>query len=95
MANVNGERSNLVRTIVHQRLFANTNSITQSRAYNEPLPFTGGMRDTIQPLLRVGTNREQEVPQPFIPPPPPPDLEAIREAVEELYGPGLRQIDCT
>ena len=76
--NVNGESFNLVIIMAPQRLFANTNSITQPGAYNEPLPFVGGTGDTIQPPLGVGTNRRQQIPQPFMQPPPPPDLEAIR-----------------
>ena len=34
MMNVNGERSNLVRTMAPQRLFANTNMVMQLGAYN-------------------------------------------------------------
>ena len=79
--NVNGECSNLVRTMAPQRLFSNTNPITQPRAYNEPLSFAGGTRGTIQPPLRVGTNRGQKIPRPFMQPPPPPDLEEIREVI--------------
>ena len=78
--NVN-ESSNLVIIMAPQRLFANTNSVTQLGAYNEPLPFTGGTKDTIQPPLGIGTNRRQQISQPFMQPPPPTDLEAIREAV--------------
>ena len=92
--NVNGECSNLISTIAPQRLFVNTNPVTQSGAYNEPLPLVGGTGGTIQPPLGVGTNRGQQIPQPLMQPPPPPDLEAIREAVQELYGSGLRQIGC-
>ena len=77
-----------------QRLFDNTNSVTQPRAYNELLPFAGGMGGTIQSPIGVSTNRGQQIPQPFKQPPPPLDLEAIREAVQELYGLGLRQIGC-
>ena len=42
--NVNGERSNFVRTMAPQRLFANTTPVTQPGAYNEPLPFAGVKR---------------------------------------------------
>ena len=55
--NVNGENSNLVRTMAPQRLFVNINTITQPGAYNEPLPLAGGKGATIQPPLGVGTNR--------------------------------------
>ena len=77
-----------------QRLFVNTNMVTQPGAYNEPLPLAGGIGEggTIQPPSGVGTNRGQQISQPFMKPPPPPDLEAIREAVYELYEPSLRQI---
>ena len=40
--NVNGECSNLVRTMALQRLFANNNLVMQPGAYNEPLPFVEG-----------------------------------------------------
>ena len=55
--NVNGERNTFVRTMVAQRLFANTNPVTQPKTYNEPLPFARGTGGTIQPPLRVGTNK--------------------------------------
>ena len=55
--NVNGEHSNLVRTVAPQRLFANSNPVTKLGAYNEPLPFAGGIRGTIQPPLGVNINR--------------------------------------
>ena len=47
LTNVNGERSNLVRIMAPQRLFANANPVMQPGAYNEPLPFSRGMGDTI------------------------------------------------
>ena len=69
-----------------QRVYANTNPLTQLGVYNESLPLDGGTRGTISPLLGVGINKGQQIPQPFMqPPPPPPNLEAIREAVQELY----------
>ena len=71
-------------------VFANTNPVTQLGVYNEPLPLDGGMRGTISPPLRVGINRGPQIPQPLMQPPPPPNLEAIREAVRELYEHGLR-----
>ena len=37
-------------------------------------------------------NRGQKIPQPLMQPPPPQNLEAIREAIHELYMPGLRQV---
>ena len=39
----NGEHSNPIRTTAPQRVYANTNSVTQPKVYNEPLPFAGGM----------------------------------------------------
>ena len=75
-----------------QRLFAKTNPVTQPGAYNEPLPLAGGTRGTIQPSSGVGINRGEQISQPFMHPPPPSYLDAIREAVQELYRPGLRQI---
>ena len=41
--------------------------------------------------LRVGINRDQQIPHPFMQPPLP-NLEAIREAVQELYEPSLKQV---
>ena len=92
LANVNDERSNFVRTMASQRLFSNTNPITQPGAYNEPLPFVGGMRGIIQPPLGVGVNRWQQIPQPFMQPHPLSNFEAIRKSVQELYESSLRQI---
>ena len=60
--NVNGERSNYVRTMAPQRVFVNTNPVTQPEAFNEPLPLAGGMWSTIQPPLEVGINRGQQIP---------------------------------
>ena len=92
MTNVNGERSNPVRTMAPQRVFVNTNPVTQPGAYNEPCRLVGGMTSTIQPTFEVGINRGRQIPYPFMQPPPLPDLEAIREVVQELYGLCLRQI---
>ena len=41
--NVNGEHSNIVRTMTPQRLFTDTKPVTQPGANNEPLPFAGSM----------------------------------------------------
>ena len=49
--NVNGEHSNLVIIVAPQRLFDNTNPITQPRAYNELLPFVRGMRGNYSTTL--------------------------------------------
>ena len=46
----------------------------------------------MHPTLGVGSNRGQQIRQPFMQPPPPLDFEVIKEAIQELYGPGLRQI---
>ena len=86
----NGERSNPIMTTTHQRVYANTNLVTQPEVYNEPLPLDEGTEGTISPPLRVGINKGPQIPQSLIQPHPPPNLEAIREAVHELYGPGLR-----
>ena len=80
--NLNGEHSKHVRTRAPQRLYDNTNPVTQPGVYNEPLPLAGGTGCTISPPLRVGINKIQQIPQPFMqPPPPPPNLEVIREAI--------------
>ena len=42
--NVNDKNSNLVRTVAPQRLFADTNLVTQPRGYNESLSFSGSTR---------------------------------------------------
>ena len=83
--NFNGECFNPVRTMAPQRVFVNSYPITNPRAYNEPLPLAGGTGGTNLPPLGVGINRGQQIPQPLMQPPPLPDLEAIREAVYELY----------
>ena len=71
-----GERSNPIRTTTPQRVYANTNSITQPGVYNEPLPLARGTGGTISPLLGVGINRWQQIPQPFMQSlPPPPNFE--------------------
>ena len=54
--NYNGEHSNPVRPMASQRVYANTNLVTQTRVYNKPLPLTGGTGDTISPPLGVGIN---------------------------------------
>ena len=47
----------------------------------------------MQPPVGVNGNWGQQVPQqPFVQPVAVSDLRAIREAVQELYGPGLKQI---
>ena len=55
--NFNGERSNPVRTMTTQWVYANTNPVTQPGVYNEALPLAGGMGGTISPPLGVGINR--------------------------------------
>ena len=62
----NGERSNPVRTTAPQRMYANTNPVTQPRVYNEPLPLVRSIGSTISPPLGVGINRGQQIPQPLI-----------------------------
>ena len=74
-------------------MYANTNPVTQPRVYNESVPLAEGTGGTISPSLGVGINRGQQIPQPFMQPPlPPQNFEAIRKAVYELYGSGLRQV---
>ena len=47
----------------------------------------------MQPPARINGNWGQQVPQqPFVQPDVVQNLRAIREAVHELYGPGLRKI---
>ena len=40
--NSNGEHPNPVRTTAPQRVYANTNSVTQPRVYTKPRPLDGG-----------------------------------------------------
>ena len=87
-----GERPNAARIVAPHGFFAHTNSTTKLRIYNEPFHFDGGSRGTVHPLFGVGANRGPQIPQPFMQPPLPLDLEAIRDAIQELYGFGLRQI---
>ena len=76
-------------------MYANTNLVTQPGVYNEPLLLAGGTGGTISPPLGVGINRDQQIPQTFMQPPPPPqNLEAIREAIQELYELDLGQVGC-
>ena len=75
-----------------QRVYSNTNLVTQPRVYNEPLPLVGGTGDTISPPLGRGINRGPQITQSLMQPSPPPNLGAIREAVRELYRLGLRQV---
>ena len=57
--NSNGERSDPIRTMAPQIMYANTNPVTQLGVYNEPLPLAGGTGGTISPSLGVGINRGQ------------------------------------
>ena len=43
LENVAGERPNAVRAIVPQRIFAQTNPLTQLGAYEEGFSFNGGL----------------------------------------------------
>ena len=87
-----GEKRELRKILIENALILLGQRL-QPRVYNEPLPLAEGTRGTILPPLGIGTNRGQQIPQPFMhPPPPPPNLEAIREAVQELYEYGLRLV---
>ena len=56
---------NLVRTVAPQRVYANTNPVTQLGVYNKPLPVAGGTGGTISPPLGIFINRGQQIPQPL------------------------------
>ena len=96
LENVAGERPNTARATTPQKIFAQTNPLTQPRAYEGGFSFNGGSRSIMQPLVRVNDNKGQQVQQvpqhPFGQLAPVPDLGAIKEAMQELYGPGLRKI---
>ena len=55
----NGELYNLVKTTAPQRVYVNTNPVTQPGVIYESLPLARG---TISPLLRVGINRGLQLP---------------------------------
>ena len=54
LENVVGERPNAARAIAPQRIFAQTNPLTQLRAYEGGFSFSGGLRGIMQ--LPAGEN---------------------------------------
>ena len=98
LENVIGESLNVARAINPQRIFTQTNPLTQPRAYEGGFSFNGDPEGIMQPPAEVNGNRGQQVQQvpqyPFRKLDPILDLWAIREVVQELYGSGLRQIGC-
>ena len=61
--NVVGERLNAARTTTPQRIFAQTNPITQLGVYEGDFSFNGGTRSIMQPLAGVNGNWGQQVQQ--------------------------------
>ena len=59
LENVVGERPNVARTTTPQRIFAQTNPLTQPGAYEGDFSFNGGLGGILQPPARVDGNREQ------------------------------------
>ena len=55
LENVVGERPNATRTTTPQRIFYQTNPITQPRVYEGGFSFNGGPRGIMQPPARVAT----------------------------------------
>ena len=49
LENVNGERPNAAKTTAPQRIFAQTNPITQPGVYEGGFSFNGSLRGIIQP----------------------------------------------
>ena len=56
LENVAWERPNAARTIAPQRIFAQTNPITQPEVYEGGFSFNGGSRGIMQPPARVNGN---------------------------------------
>ena len=63
MENIAGERPNAARTIATQRIFAQTNPITQPGVYEGGFSFNGGPGGIIQPPAGVNGNWGQQVQQ--------------------------------
>ena len=63
LENIAGERPNATRTTAPQRIFAQTNPITQHGVYEGGFSFNGGPRGIMQSLVGVNGNWGQEVPQ--------------------------------
>ena len=59
LENVVGKRSNEAKATAPQRIFAQTNPITQPRAYEGCFPFNGGPGGIMQPPVGVNGNRGQ------------------------------------
>ena len=56
LENVARERPNAARTIAPQRIFAQTNPITQPRVYERGFYFNGGLGGIMQPHAGVNSN---------------------------------------
>ena len=56
LKNVARERPNAARTTTPQRIFAQTNPITQPRVYEGGFSFNGGPRGIMQPSAGVNGN---------------------------------------
>ena len=90
LENIARERPNAAKVTTPQRIFAQTNPLTQPGAYEGGFLFNGGSGGDHVAAFR---SEWQQVPQqPFGQLTPIPDLGAIKEAVHELYELGLRQI---
>ena len=63
MENVVGERPNAARTTTPQRIFAQTNPITQPGFYEGSFSFNKGPWGIMQPLVGVNGNLGQQVQQ--------------------------------
>ena len=62
LGNVAGERPNAARTAATQRIFAQTNPITQPGVYEGSFSFNGGSGGIMQPPAEVNGNWGQQVP---------------------------------
>ena len=63
LENVARERLNAARATVLQRIFTQTNRLTQPGAYEEGFSFNGGSGGIVQPPVGVNGNRGQQVQQ--------------------------------
>ena len=61
LENVAGERPNATRATAPLRIFAQTNPLTQPKAYERGFSFNRGLWGIMQPPTKVNGNRRQQV----------------------------------
>ena len=93
LENVVEERPNAAKATTPLRIFVQNNPLTQPGVYERGFSFNRGLRGIMQFPVGMNGNKGQQVPQqPFRQPTSVLYLGAIREALHELYGPGLKKI---